>query len=258
MVPVFYSGSLGQDVVRAVASAGGQMTEQDLALYQAVRRPALKTVFADFNILVPDVPSGGPALLATLQLLPDINSSAGGQGMSLPHLVSLANASENVSRQALLGIWGDPNFSAEKYEHDYDGGEMTSGKLTQSVGSHVAAVDLNDIYVSVVSGLNMWFGSQLLTNGGILLNNALANFGLGKNSPLPGKRPISLATPVIATEKRRVCGRRLLIGSADVAVASQVLARLLVLDKNITLSIEAPRFQIADGNNSVFVEVVDL
>jgi hypothetical protein len=83
------------------------MTEQDLALYQAVRRPALKTVFADFNILVPDVPSGGPALLATLQLLPDINSSAGGQGMSLPHLVSLANASENVSRQALLGIWGN-------------------------------------------------------------------------------------------------------------------------------------------------------
>jgi gamma-glutamyltranspeptidase len=100
----------------------------------------------------------------------------------------------------------------------------------------------------------VWLGSQLLTNHGFLLNNALTNFGLGKNSPFPGKRPISLATPVIATEKRRVCGRRLLIGSADAAVASQVLSRLLVLDKNITLSIEAPRFQIADGNNSVFVE----
>jgi hypothetical protein len=87
------------------------MREQDLAAYQAVRRPALKTVFADFNILVPDVPSGGPALLATLKLLPDINSSAGEQGTSLPHLVSLANASENVYRKAFLGIWGN---SSEK------------------------------------------------------------------------------------------------------------------------------------------------
>jgi gamma-glutamyltranspeptidase len=104
------------------------------------------------------------------------------------------------------------------------------------------------------SGLNVWFGSQLLTNGGFLLNNALANFGQGKNSPSPGKRPMSFATPIIATEKRRVCGHRLLIGSADVTVAAQVLSRLLVLDKNITSSIEGSRFQIADGNKSVFVE----
>jgi gamma-glutamyltranspeptidase len=104
------------------------------------------------------------------------------------------------------------------------------------------------------SGLNVWFGSQLLTNGGFLLNNALANFGQGKNSPSPGKRPMSLATPIIATEKRRVCGRRLLIGAADATVAAQVLSRLLVLDKNITDSIEAPRFQIAEGNSTVFLE----
>jgi hypothetical protein len=80
-------------------------------MYEAVRRPVVKTVFADFNILVPGVPSGGPALLETLKSLPDMNSSAGGQGTSLPHIVSLANASENVYRQALLGIWGN---SADK------------------------------------------------------------------------------------------------------------------------------------------------
>jgi gamma-glutamyltranspeptidase len=65
---------------------------------------------------------------------------------------------------------------------------------------------------------------------------------------------MSLATPIIATEKRRVCGRRLLIGAADATVAVQVLSRLLVFDKNITSSIEAPRFQIADGNSNLFVE----
>jgi len=108
---VFYDGSLGQDVVRAVASAGGQMMEKDLATYQAVRRPVLTTVFADFNILVPDVPSGGPALLAALKLLPVINSTASGQEVFLSHVISLANASESVYREALLGIWGN---SSEK------------------------------------------------------------------------------------------------------------------------------------------------
>ena len=87
------------------------MTERDLATYQAVTRPVQTTVFADFNILVPDVPSGGPALLAALKLLSYINSTASRQGMSLSDLVSLANASESVYRKALLGIWGN---SSEK------------------------------------------------------------------------------------------------------------------------------------------------
>jgi hypothetical protein len=80
-------------------------------MYQAVTRPVQTAVFADFNILVPDVPSGGPALVAALKLLPDINSTASGQEMSLSYLVSLVNASESVHRKALLGIWGN---SSEK------------------------------------------------------------------------------------------------------------------------------------------------
>jgi gamma-glutamyltranspeptidase len=103
---VFYNGSLAKGILIAVTSAGGNMTEQDLAAYQAVRRSAQETTFADFKILVPDLPSGGPALLATLELIPALNSSRGGQGI-LEHVVSLANASENIYRQALRGIWGN-------------------------------------------------------------------------------------------------------------------------------------------------------
>jgi gamma-glutamyltranspeptidase len=94
----------------------------------------------------------------------------------------------------------------------------------------------------------------LLTNEGFILNNALANFGAGKNSPFPGKRPISFNTPVIAAEKRHICGRRLVLGSADTAVAAQLLSRLLILDMNVTWSVEAARFHIAYGNNSIFIE----
>jgi len=83
------------------------MTGQDLAMYQAVTRPVQTTVFADFNILVPDVPSGGPALLEALKLLPDINSTAREQGTYRSHVVSLADAFESVYKKALLGFWGN-------------------------------------------------------------------------------------------------------------------------------------------------------
>jgi hypothetical protein len=45
-------------------------------------------------------------------------------------------------------VSGDPNFQDEEYDNDR--GKISLGKLAQSVGSHVAAVDLDDIYVSVV------------------------------------------------------------------------------------------------------------
>lgn len=65
---------------------------------------------------------------------------------------------------------------------------------------------------------------------------------------------MSFSTPVIATEKRRICGRRLVLGSADVSLAAQLLSDLLVFDMNVTWSVEAPRFHIAHGNNSIFIE----
>lgn len=92
------------------------MSEQDLASYQAVRRSALTATFADFSVLVPDLPSGGPALLATLELLPALNSSRGGHGMSPLNVISLANASENIYRRALLGIWGNNLYKVLEFD----------------------------------------------------------------------------------------------------------------------------------------------
>jgi hypothetical protein len=45
-------------------------------------------------------------------------------------------------------VSGDPDFPAEKYVYERD--EISFGPQIPSVSSHIAAVDLNDIYVSVV------------------------------------------------------------------------------------------------------------
>lgn len=42
--------------------------------------------------------------------------------------------------------------------------------------SHVAVMDRQDNYVSLVTSLNTWFGSRVMLDNGVLLNNAMANF----------------------------------------------------------------------------------
>ncbi|XP_071440090.1 uncharacterized protein, partial [Hetaerina americana] len=55
----------------------------------------------------------------------------------------------------------------------------------RSAGSNVAVVDADELYVSVVSGLSSWFGSQILTSRGYLLNDALTNFAQNEENLLP-------------------------------------------------------------------------
>nr|CAD7444137.1 unnamed protein product [Timema bartmani] len=173
-------------------------------------------------------------------------------GQTLP-MSSLANTLELI---ALQGPEGDPSFLNNTSNQSEINEPLSDNfwNFPEAVGSHVAAVDLDDLYVSVVSGLNTWYGSQLLTDGGFILNNALKNFGTGSNSPAPGKRPFTLAVPMIAVQHDQICGRRLVLGAGDATVAIQLLTRLLAFGDNATLGVEAPRFRVASGGTFLQLE----
>ncbi|CAG2056704.1 unnamed protein product, partial [Timema podura] len=151
---------------------------------------------------------------------------------------------------------GDPSFLNNTSNQSEINEPLSDNfwNFPEAVGSHVAAVDLDDLYVSVVSGLNTWYGSQLLTDGGFILNNALKNFGTGSNSPAPGKRPFTLAVPMIAVQHDQICGRRIVLGAGDATVAIQLLTRLLAFGDNATLGVEAPRFRVASGGTFLQLE----
>ncbi|XP_066997553.2 glutathione hydrolase 7 [Anabrus simplex] len=231
-----YNGSLARTIVSAVNQAGGNMTLHDLASFQPVRRKVLHATFENFEVYVPGPPSGGPFLLSVLELLQGSNFSTN----EFQTISSLTQKMEYVY-QTHKGSWGDPAFSEVESEQNFN---ATPWEFPEAASSHVAAVDLNDLYVSVVSGLNTWFGSQVMTDADFILNNALKNFDVGNNSAAAGKRPLSLATPVIVTESKQVCGRRLVLGAGDASVAIQLLTELILLDRNATVSVEAPRFHI--------------
>lgn len=350
----FYNGTIAKEILAAVE--GTSLTAADLASYLPKQREALHENFFGFDIIVPGAPSGGPLLLAALQSLYALNLTSIMAEDSIPLL---------LYRQTQAILQNYPTFFAESGDPDYasePGQGTVPSFLPETVASHVASVDLNDLYVSIVSGHNSLFGSQVLTEGGFVLNNALASFDLlspsvnhspavgpsahnsnlsanlnssvayfgvpispesgilvdhpslpkslptqplaqtsvrqtqdnselehpeehpisltttylrrlkrngifesgpratvwgssvANNDLVGGKRPISLASPIIAVERGQICGRRLILGGSDVGIAAQVLSQLLVFDGNLTSSIEFPRVKINPSDSSMSLE----
>lgn len=74
------------------------------------------------------------------------------------------------------------------------------------------------------------FGSREMTDYGFMLDGV---------KYLPCTR-----LPLIVVDSKFICGRRMVFGAADPAEAAQVLFSLTVISQNVTVGIEAPRFQM--------------
>ncbi|XKL64241.1 hypothetical protein PGB90_004327 [Kerria lacca] len=178
----------------------GFLDIEDIVNYKAFKSIGMKSSFLHYDIIVPGHGSGGSFLVNNLNL---INNS-------LSPLVSAVEGFKTVA----------------------DGWQS-------SVASHIATMDIADLYVTMVSGLGFEFGSQILTKSGFILNNMLE---ITKDET---QRPTVLLTPAIALQSNKVCGRRLLLGAGDVRDAVQALISLLREPfVNIIESIESPRVRI--------------
>lgn len=86
-----------------------------------------------------------------------------------------------------------------------------------------------------------YFGSKQLNNEGYLTDTKDSY----KNTRIP----------IIITDKKQVCGRRIVFGSGDLSAAVQIIFSLIVDGYNVTKSIEKPRFQIIDTKNISVEEI---
>lgn len=74
------------------------------------------------------------------------------------------------------------------------------------------------------------FGSKEMTDYGYITDTA-------KNLPCT-------RLPLIVVDSKFICGKRMVLGASDPAQAAQVLASLIIGSPNVTLGIEAPRFDM--------------
>lgn len=188
----------------------GYFSEQQLSDYRILSETCLLSEYIGYKVVVPGPGSGGPLLHQALMFL----------NQTLSHDAPLVSAA--------LALKDNKEVSWP----------MTSG-------THVAVVNHNDIYVSIVTGLGSMLGGKVWTQGGYILNNAFDLAPLGSDM-----HSTSLSVPIIAVQVNQICGHRFILGGSDARDAVQVLYGALswATSKGSNLSleavVEAPRARI--------------
>jgi len=241
----FYHGDVARDIVATVRFAPknpGDLTEADLAGYQAKVREPVCGRYRDYRVCgMPPPSSGGISVLQILGMLEPFDMKAlGAESLISVHLFSEAGRLAFADRNAYLA---DPDFVPPPpglIDPVYLRQRSALIKLDASMGmaqpgvpeaahaaaplrgfgagaalefpstSHISIVDRYGNALAMTTTIEGAFGSHLMTEGGFFLNNELTDFSFipvedGKpvaNRVEAGKRPRSSMAPTIVYDRR--------------------------------------------------------
>ena len=272
---MYDGGEVGQSIINAL---GGAITKEDLANYTVQERAPLTTMIGQHEVMVSPSPSSGPELLALLNSFAYLKTQLKSFGkVTADYLHSLANILENLEdlqlrlgdsqatqaqarQESMLDKNNAPHWASDIQKESFN----PSYSLSDPVASNVAVMDKKDNYVSVVTSLNTWFGSKVMTSSGILLNNAMANFAIPNDSGeletfnqlAEGRRPLTPNVVALSMDTQDICGTRIVTGGATASSVGQVLAFPLLLNSDLRSSVDAARIDV--HNSSILLENMDV
>ncbi|XP_064652809.1 glutathione hydrolase 1 proenzyme-like isoform X2 [Lineus longissimus] len=283
----FYSGTIADDIIKKIQKTNGRMTKDDLKGYKAILKPPVKSIFNDYTIYTVPAPSSGPALLLILNIMKGYNltmesmSEATTYGRLIEALkfgygerLTLADPAmndqiENITQDMISDARADAIRLKIDDTKTFQQSYYSQFNSKPSGGtSHISVVDTNEMFVSVTSSINYWFGSKLMTEGGIILNNEMADFSIpGQTSKFgmppspaneiaPGKRPLSSMVPTLVMHTEHKCGPRIAVGATNgtkiISGVVEVLLNYLVGQDSLSESIDRPRI-----HNQLFPDVTE-
>ena len=207
----FYKGEVAKEIVKAVQSAGGVLSAEDLAGYTVTPRTPLATDYRGLRVYsMPPSSSGGVVLIEALGILAahyptDADLQRDGRGSSaylhvvsealkhgfadrarflgdtdfvtvdLPHLTSPgyhAELARRIKPDAVLPRDAYGTLGAPPAEHK-DGGT-----------THLSVIDADGNAVALTSTVNLGFGAHLVAGKtGIVLNDQMDDFSLTPGVP---------------------------------------------------------------------------
>lgn len=229
----FYSGPVGEKLLKAVNATGGAWTDEDLRRYEIVEREPLRFDFRGYRITTAPPPSaGGLALAQLFQQLEILDWRDDGSALSR-HLwiESLRRAYHDRARYL-----GDPDFvrvptaelaarsHARALAQSIDRRRATPSASLKPVDlpgeghntTHLSVVDAQSNRVAATLSINLPFGSGFMAPGtGVLLNDEMDDFassttasnaygliGSTANAIAPRKRPLSSMSPTFVEGPR--------------------------------------------------------
>ncbi|WP_296195163.1 MULTISPECIES: gamma-glutamyltransferase [unclassified Psychrobacter] len=272
----FYKGETARKLVKAVNEAGGNMSLQDLANYQAIARVPVKGDYRGYEIVsMPPPSSGGIHIVQILNILEGYPLKDYGQNSAQTiHLMSEAMQLAYADRAEYLG---DADFIdvpasgltsqpyADKLRALINPNKATPAATIKANNplpyesdqtTHFSIVDKDGNAVANTYTLNFSYGTGLVAEGtGILLNNEMDDFsakpgvpngygliGGDANAVEANKRPLSSMSPTLVFKDSKpyiVTGSP--GGSRIITTVTQVISNVIDHDMNIAEATHAPR-----------------
>jgi gamma-glutamyltranspeptidase/glutathione hydrolase len=272
----FYHGLVAKKIAKSVEAAGGIMTTEDLAQYEAVERKPVRGTYHEYDIYsMPPPSSGGVHLIQILNIL---------DGFDLAPLGPTSGQAAHIRVEAMklayadrAGYLGDPDYTKVPVEGLIS--KEYAGQLRKQIDperaraskdikpgnplpyesdqtTHYSIVDKDGNAVANTYTLNLHYGIGLVAEGtGVFLNNELDDFAAKKgapnafgliggeaNAPGPGKRPLSSMTPTFVMKG----GKLVLVtgspgGSRIITTVANVIVNLIDYKMSLADAVAAPR-----------------
>lgn len=256
----FYTGVIGKHMLIDIAAAGGLLTADDLAAYEAQESAVANTSIGVGTWLVTSgAPSGGPALSLAASLLRTLGPLLRMQEMDAQFRALVEIFKQSLTRRLDdMATYYDTGVASNATESVVveplsDEGSTPLPLGDPGVPEAVATIDKNGDVAVVVSDLHGVFGSHFMSNmTGVIFNGALKEFpapppgGDSKVRTLyqAGARVPSPAAPALLVNDT---GDADVVFTADgpgnqtLTAAIQFLWRVLYTNATLKQAIDAPR-----------------
>ncbi|KAJ7138819.1 gamma-glutamyltranspeptidase [Mycena filopes] len=250
----FYKGKIAVNTAEAAFARGGILTTHDLANYTALIREPVNITYRNNRIFSTVAPSSGAVVLSALKIFegyrgnytdsdPEINVTthrlieatqfAYGQRTQYGDPAFTSNVTDlqkfYLTPEAIADVRSRILDNATFPVAYYNPSNYTP--LDDHGTSHLAALDQSGMAVSLTTTVNLFWGSQVMTTDGIILNDEMDDFSSPGQinafgfapSPInfirPGKRPQSSISSSIAED--------LVTGEVTIATGSAGGSRII-------------------------------
>ena len=273
---VVYRGPIARSIARAVAEAGGWLTEEDLAAFEPIWREPVSIDYHGVEICSIPPPFSAFQMLETLNIVEgyDVRGFGHNGEMYLHHLIeaiklasadrlAYAYAGEVPIRGLLSKRYAaaqrariDPERAAvsegERYSRERLRGQIREGHpatFADEQTTHFACADASGTVVSVTQTLGAPFGSGFAVPGtGIVLNNMLKWMDRDPASPNVLRGGRKAGTMMSPTQVFQGGTFTMSIGTPGsygiLQTTAQMLLNVLEFGMNIQEAIEAPRVRV--------------
>uniref|UniRef100_A0A667ZRB8 Gamma-glutamyltransferase 5a n=1 Tax=Myripristis murdjan TaxID=586833 RepID=A0A667ZRB8_9TELE len=263
----FYTGKIAEDLIRDIQEAGGTLTMEDLASFQATVTDSWVFPLGEYQMHVPPPPAGGVFLSLILNIMKgyelDSTSLMGQQKVLTYHRYVEAFKFVNGLKKYIH----DPNFSSEEvrfiaFQYYCNLSTTNTGCLSLHYSKyHVESQSTVSLILYIQRVQCIFpnsFGSKVFSSStGVILNNQLSDFCKKTDHIIAGERPPSSMSPAVLVSKSKT----LVVGGTGGNMITTGMASMLMnhlwLGKSLEEAIAAPVVYVDPGNALKFESKFD-